>query len=95
MKPDYGQFVPELPDIMKSLEQFYMVTRTDSEGSIIYTNKNFLETSKWTPKRVLGKYIVANVPETVEGQNQAHAIWKSVTSGKDMVRYGRKSNSLR
>ena len=62
MKPDYGQFVPELPDIMKSLEQFYMVTRTDSEGSIIYTNKNFLETSKWTPRRVLGNNIVANVP---------------------------------
>ena len=54
MKPDYGQFVPELPDIMKSLEKFYMVTQVDSEGSIIYTNKN-LETSKWTPRRVLGQ----------------------------------------
>ena len=82
MKPDYGQLVPELPDIMKSLEQFYMVTRADSEGSIIYTNKNFLETSKWTPRRVLGITLWQMFPETVEGQSQAHAIWKSITSGK-------------
>ena len=82
MKTDYGQFVPELPDIMNSLEQFYMVTRTDSEGSIIYTNKKFLETSKWTPRRVLGKTLWQMFPETVEGQSQAHAIWKSIKAGK-------------
>ncbi|XKI10647.1 EAL domain-containing protein [Sporosarcina sp. ANT_H38] len=82
MKPDYGQFVPELPDIMKSLEQFYMVTRTDSEGSIIYTNKNFLDTSKWTPKRVLGMTFWRMFPDTDAGQDQAHLIWKSVTIGK-------------
>lgn len=82
MKPDYGQFAPELPDIMKSLEQFYMVTRTDSEGSIIYTNKNFLETSKWTPRRVLGITLWQMFPGTVEGQNQAHTIWRSITAGK-------------
>ncbi|MEK5040077.1 EAL domain-containing protein [Sporosarcina sp. FSL K6-3457] len=73
---------PELPDIMKSLEQFYMVNRTDSEGSIIYANKNFLDTSKWTPKRILGKTLWQMFPETETGQNQAHAIWNSVTSGK-------------
>lgn len=82
MKPDYGQFAPELPDIMNSLEQFYMVTRTDSDGSIIYTNKNFLETSKWTPRRVLGISLWKLFPETVEGQKQAHAIWKSIKTGK-------------
>jgi len=82
MMPDYGQFAPELPDIMKSLEQFYMVTQVDSEGSIIYTNKNFLETSKWTPRRVLGITLWQMFPQTVEGQRQAHAIWNSVTAGK-------------
>jgi len=82
MKPDYGQFVQELPDIMKSLEQFYMVTRTDSEGSIIYTNKKFLETSKWTPRRVLGVTLWQMFPDTEEGQYQAHIIWKSITAGK-------------
>jgi len=83
MKPDYGQFVPELPDIMKSLEKFYMVTQVDSEGSIIYTNKNFLETSKWTPRRVLGITLWQMFPQTVEGQRQAHAIWNSLTAGKN------------
>lgn len=73
---------PELPDIMKSLEQFYMVNRTDSEGSIIYANDNFLDTSKWTPKRILGKTFWQMFPDTNAGQNQAHAIWNSVTNGK-------------
>ena len=45
----------ELPDIMDSLEKYYMVTRTDGEGLITYANRNFLETSNWTPKRILGK----------------------------------------
>ena len=81
MKPDLGLFVPELPDIMKSLEQFYMVTRTNAEGSIIYTNKNFLDISKWTPKRVLGRSLWQMFPETEVGQNQAYLIWNSVRSG--------------
>ena len=81
MKPDYGQFVPELPDIMKSLEQFYMVTRTDGEGSITYTNKNFLEISKWTPKRVIGRTLWQMFPETDASQKQAHVIWDCVIAG--------------
>ncbi|MFJ7934203.1 EAL domain-containing protein [Sporosarcina sp. NPDC096371] len=72
----------ELPDIMNSLEQFYMVSRIDSEGSIFYANKNFLETSNWTPKRILGKTLWQMFPETDAGQNQAHAVWSFVTSGK-------------
>ncbi|NYF23383.1 EAL domain-containing protein [Sporosarcina sp. JAI121] len=82
MKPDHGLFVPEVPGIMKSLEQFYMVTRTDSEGSITYTNKNFLNTSKWTPKRVIGTPLWQMFPDSEEGQSQAYLIWNSVTSGK-------------
>ncbi|WP_318614912.1 EAL domain-containing protein [Sporosarcina sp. YIM B06819] len=85
MKPQNEQLMPEspeIPDIMKSLEQFYMVNRTDSEGSIIYANKNFLDTSKWTPKRILGKTLWQMFPETEASQNQAHAIWNTVTNGK-------------
>ncbi len=73
---------PELPDIMKSLEQFYMVNRTDSEGSIIFTNKNFLDISDWTPKRVLGRTLWQMFPDTEAGQKQAHTIWNCVASGK-------------
>lgn len=85
MKPQIEQLMPgspEVPDIMKSFEQFYMVNRTDGEGSITYTNKNFLDTSKWTPKRIIGKTFWQMFHETDAGQNQAHAIWDCVTSGK-------------
>ena len=85
MKSDSEQLMPEspeIPDIMKSLEQFYMVNRTDRDGSIIYANKNFLDISDWTPKRVLGRTFWQMFPESEEGQNQAHAIWNSIISGK-------------
>lgn len=51
----YEKIKPELLDILMQLEQFYMVTHLNKNGSITYTNKEFLETSKWTPKRVIGK----------------------------------------
>lgn len=79
----YEQFKPELPDILISLEQFYMVTHMDNNGSITYTNNKFLHTSKWTPKRVLGKTFWQMFPDTSEGQEQAHLIWNHVSSGKN------------
>ena len=82
MISNYDQFKPELPDILKSLEQFYMITQMDSGGSITYTNSLFLQTSKWTPKRVLGKTLWQMFPDTIEGRDQAHEIWKYLTSGR-------------
>ncbi|QTD40589.1 GGDEF domain-containing phosphodiesterase [Sporosarcina sp. Te-1] len=72
----------ELPDIMESLEKYYMVTRTDGEGLITYANRNFLETSNWTPKRILGKSFWQMFPNDEEGQEQSHAIWSRLSSGK-------------
>ncbi|MBO1913148.1 PAS domain-containing protein, partial [Microvirga sp. 3-52] len=51
-----------------------------TSGAITYTNNLFLETSKWTPKRVLGKTIWQMFPETTEGQDQAHLIWEQLSS---------------
>ncbi|MEK3935993.1 EAL domain-containing protein [Sporosarcina sp. FSL W7-1349] len=82
MKSESGQFMPELPDLLHNLEQFYMVIRTDAEGVIFYTNKKFLDISKWTPKRILGKTIWQMFPETDEGVEQAHLIWDTVNKGK-------------
>ncbi|MDS9472367.1 EAL domain-containing protein [Sporosarcina pasteurii] len=78
----YEQFKPELLDIIESLEQFYMVTHIDHNGSITYTNKAFLETSKWTPKRVLGKTLWQMFPNTEIGQQEATEIWEHVSNGK-------------
>ena len=82
MISNYEQFKPDLSDVLKIVEQFYMVTYMDSEGSITNTNNVFLETSKWTPKRVLGKSLWQMFPDTTEGSEQAHEIWKYVTNGK-------------
>ncbi|BAQ09807.1 GGDEF family sensory box [Bacillus sp. OxB-1] len=82
MKSESGQFMPELPDLLHNLEQFYMVSRTDAEGVIFYTNKKFLDISKWTPKRILGKTVWQMFPETEEGVEQAHLIWDTVRKGK-------------
>lgn len=72
----------ELPYIMDSLVQFFMVTNTDSEGLITYTNHNFLVTSNWTPKRILGKSFWQMFSESEENQAQAHAIWNFISNGK-------------
>lgn len=77
----YEQFKPDLPNILLNLEQFYMVTHFNNNGSITYTNKAFLQTSKWTPKRVLGKSFWQMFPETEEGQEQAYAIWNDLEKG--------------
>ena len=83
MLSKYKQIEPELPNILLSLEQFYMVTHMDNTGSITYTNNAFLQSSKWTPKRVLGKTFWQMFPNTSEGQEQAHLIWNQVSLGKN------------
>lgn len=72
----------EMPDIMKSLELYYMITRTDGEGLITYTNHNFLDSSKWTPKRVLGKSIWQMFPDYHETNSPIDAIWSWLKNGK-------------
>ena len=81
MISQYEQFKFELSDILIDLEKFYMVTHFDQHGSITYTNKEFLQTSKWTPKRVLGKTLWQMFPDTQESQKQAHHIWYQLSQG--------------
>lgn len=81
MISQYEQFKFELSDILIDLEKFYMVTHFDQHGSITYTNKEFLQTSKWTPKRVLGKTLWQMFPDTQESQKQAHHIWYQLAQG--------------
>jgi len=82
MISDHDQFKPKFANILSSLEQFYMVTHMDGEGSITHTNSIFLQTSKWTPKRVLGKTLWQMFSDTTEGQKQAQVIWEHVLNGK-------------
>ncbi|MCZ2257439.1 EAL domain-containing protein [Sporosarcina sp. G11-34] len=67
---------------MESLGEFCMIAHTDNKGLITYTNKKFLKTSEWTPKRVLSKTLWQMFPQSEEGQKQADAIWNSISLGK-------------
>ncbi|WP_432363506.1 EAL domain-containing protein [Sporosarcina sp. UB5] len=82
MKPANHMNSTELPLVMDSLVEFLMVTRTDGEGLITYTNQNFLTSSKWTPKRILGKSFWQMFPDDERSQTVAHAIWKRLSNGK-------------
>lgn len=82
MISEYEKFKHELPFIFNSLEDYYMVTHLDNKGSITYTNKLFLENSKWTPKRVLGKTFWQMFPTSATGQKQAQTIWLTLMNGR-------------
>lgn len=72
----------DIPYVMDSLVQFFMVTRTDGDGLITYANHNFLATSNWTPKRIIGKSLWQMFSDNEEDQAQAHAIWSFISTGK-------------
>ncbi|WP_432353946.1 EAL domain-containing protein [Sporosarcina sp. A2] len=72
----------DLPDIRRSLDHYYMVTRTDAEGLVISVNKNFLTISNWTPKRILGKTIWQMFDECTLAQDSIHLIWEQLKQGK-------------
>ena len=82
MEVEIEKMIPSSPIVLKSLDKFYMITLTNDEGSILSVNKNFLEISKWTPKRVIGKSFWQMLPDTQEGQELAHSIWNQVRGGK-------------
>lgn len=84
------QIDPDMPDIRRSLDHYYMVTRTDAEGLVISVNKNFLNVSNWTPKRILGKTIWQMFDENEEAQNAIHGIWEQLKEGKTWFGTGQK-----
>lgn len=82
MFSNQARFKPFLLDIMVQLEKLYMVTHMDSNGSITYTNKEFLTVSQWTPKRVLGKTFLNMFSDEKECQQKANQIWNQLADGK-------------
>ncbi len=71
----------ELASIKKGLDQTFMLTYIDEEGLIIYANDLFLKTSKWTPKRVVGKSFWQLFPPGT-GEMFANTIWTSLKSNR-------------
>ncbi len=67
-----------LVDFYNGIHQSFMTVTIDHEGFIIHCNSDFLKTSQWTPKRVLGKTIWHLFP-SADGDNKiVKAIWKTL-----------------
>lgn len=71
-----------LKDLQNGLYSSFMMVTIDEEGLIIHCNQSFLNTSHWTPKRVLGKTFWQLFPEDENSKKIVDTIWKTITSGQ-------------
>jgi PAS domain S-box-containing protein/diguanylate cyclase (GGDEF)-like protein len=71
----------ELASIKDGLDQTFMLTYLDDEGLITYANALFLKSSKWTPKRVVGKSFWQLFPQD-KGEIVANSIWYTLKSNR-------------
>lgn len=71
----------ELIDLRNGLHSSFMMVTIDNEGFIIHCNQQFLKSSQWTPKRVLGKTFWKLFPEKEESTKIAQTIWKTLKNG--------------
>ena len=71
----------ELINLQNGIQSSFMTVTLDHEGFIINCNQQFLKTSHWTPKRVLGKTFWKMFPETEESVKLSQSIWKTINNG--------------
>jgi len=78
---DQPAFNQELASLKNGLDETFMLTYLNVDGLITYANALFIKTSKWTPKRVIGKSFWQLFPEhtTDTGVNQ---IWHALKSNR-------------
>ena len=70
-----------LEDLKKGIQSSFMTVTLDHEGFITSTNASFLKTSRWTPKRVIGKTFWNLFPIEDTNVKLAQSIWKTITNG--------------
>ncbi len=70
-----------LEDLKKGIQSSFMTITLDHEGFITSTNASFLKTSRWTPKRVIGKTFWNLFPTEETNVKVAQSIWKTITNG--------------
>ena len=71
-----------LIDLKNGIHESFMTVTLDQDGFIIQTNQQFLKTSHWTPKRVIGKTIWQLFPKSEESEKVSHSIWKTLQNGQ-------------
>ena len=70
-----------LEDLKNGVHSSFMTVTLDDEGFIISTNTAFLKTSRWTPKRVIGKTFWNLFPTDDASSKLTQDIWKTITNG--------------
>ncbi len=71
-----------LTDLKNGIHQSFMTVTLDSDGFIIQTNQQFLRTSHWTPKRVIGKTFWQLFPTTDISEKVTQSIWRTLQNGQ-------------
>ncbi|MEB2282308.1 EAL domain-containing protein [Lysinibacillus xylanilyticus] len=71
-----------LVDLKKGLNSTFMTVTLDHDGFILECNNEFLKTSQWTPKRVIGKTFWQLFPENKESEKITNTIWRNLNIGQ-------------
>lgn len=70
-----------LVDLKQGLDSTFMTVTLDHDGFILECNAEFLKTSQWTPKRVIGKTFWQLFPDNEVSEKITNTIWRNLNSG--------------
>ncbi|MGE7696202.1 EAL domain-containing protein [Lysinibacillus sp. NPDC094177] len=71
-----------LVDLKQGLDSTFMTVTLDYDGFILECNAEFLKTSQWTPKRVIGKTFWQLFPDNTESEKITNTIWRNLNNGQ-------------
>ncbi|KOP69463.1 diguanylate cyclase [Lysinibacillus sp. FJAT-14745] len=71
-----------LVDLKQGLDSTFMTITLDYDGFILECNAEYLKTSQWTPKRVIGKTFWQLFPENKESEKITTTIWRNLNNGQ-------------
>ncbi|MEK4173441.1 EAL domain-containing protein [Lysinibacillus sp. FSL L8-0312] len=68
-------------NIKSGLDATFMTVTLDHDGFILECNNEFLKTSQWTPKRVIGKTFWQLFPDNEASEKVTNTIWRNLNNG--------------
>ena len=68
-------------NLKQGLDATFMTVTLDHDGFILECNNEFLKTSQWTPKRVIGKTFWQLFPDNELSEKITHTIWRNLNNG--------------
>lgn len=68
-------------DLKQGLDATFMTVTLDHDGFILECNNEFLKTSQWTPKRVIGKTFWQLFPDNDRSEKVTNIIWRNLNNG--------------